>query len=151
MATRCAKSVAADSQKPLEVHTYLVESWQDPFQPGAVEEVLQVGHNAMQQHVWLSGHQALSSCDGVSSSQAGALMLHQLPHRWHQLTQANLHTHTHKHAPALCASQQLVLQAMAVNQRGDWLPDVDRCCRCYSCVDVLCSKPALYHAAWFER
>ena len=43
----------------------LVESGQDPFQLGAVKEVLELGHNAVQQHLWLGCHHTFSSNDGV--------------------------------------------------------------------------------------
>lgn len=68
----------------------LVEGWQNTVQAGAVEQVLEVGHYAVQQHIWLGGHHCLGCCNGVCRCQAVALMLYQLPHSRHQLLRTHL-------------------------------------------------------------
>ena len=63
----------------------LVHGWQHALQTGAVKQVLELGHNAVQQHVRLRVHDVLCSCHGVSSCQAVTLKFHQVPHSRNQL------------------------------------------------------------------
>ena len=77
----------------LGVHKHLVEGGEDALQLRAVKEVLEVGHDAVQQQVWLGYHHPLTSSNGVGCSQAVPLMLHQVSHCRYHLIQANLQGH----------------------------------------------------------